>query len=44
MSDVFSFGVLLFEIFALSTPWPNVLPVVAAAEVMGGKRMKVSVR
>lgn len=36
-SDVFSFGVLLFEIFKQSPPWPTMSPVQAAALVMSGK-------
>jgi len=39
-SDVFSFGVLLFEIFARDAPWNGMQVMVAAKNVMNGKRME----
>jgi serine/threonine protein kinase len=41
-SDVFSFGVLLYEIFARVPPWADLTPVQAAALVMGGKTLSLS--
>jgi hypothetical protein len=43
-SDVFAFGVLLFEIFAREAPWTGVANLVAAKKVMDGERMDVSSR
>jgi hypothetical protein len=43
-SDVFAFGVLLFEIFAREAPWKGVTNIVAATKVMAGERMDVSSR
>jgi predicted Ser/Thr protein kinase len=40
-SDVFAFGVLLFEIFARQTPWGSMHPYLVASEVTSGKRMDV---
>ena len=40
-SDLFSFGVLLFEIFARSKPWPNKQDLAAVTAAVGkGERMK----
>jgi serine/threonine protein kinase len=38
-TDVFSFGVLLFEIFAREPPWKDVNNVVACQKVLNGERM-----
>ncbi len=38
-SDVFAFGVLLYEIFARSAPWPGVANVNVIAKVIAGGRM-----
>jgi serine/threonine protein kinase len=43
-SDVFAFGVLLFEIFKREAPWVGVSNIVTATKVMGGERMDVSSR
>ena len=43
-SDVFAFGVLLFEIFAMSAPWSSINAVTAASKVMNGERMQVGVK
>jgi hypothetical protein len=43
-SDVFAFGVLLFEIFAREAPWTGVANLMAASKVMDGERMDVSSR
>jgi hypothetical protein len=43
MSDVFAFGVLLYEIFALSPPWRDMQNFVAASDVLQGKRMTLDV-
>jgi len=40
-SDVFSYGVVLYEIFARSPPWPNVPHVEVASRVISGNRMKL---
>jgi serine/threonine protein kinase len=40
-SDVFAFGVLLYEIFARSTPWPGLANVNVIAQVITGKRMEL---
>jgi predicted Ser/Thr protein kinase len=40
-SDVFSFGVLLFEIFAREAPWKGVNLYVVAPKVIEGQRMAV---
>lgn len=36
-SDVFSFGVLLYEIYAREQPWANKTPIAAAGLVMQGR-------
>jgi serine/threonine protein kinase len=41
-TDVFSFGVLLFEIFAREAPWKDVNNMVACANVLKGDRMQLS--
>ena len=41
-SDVFSFGVLLYEIFAKSLPWPDCGNVEAAHAVLSGKRLSLT--
>lgn len=41
-SDVFAFGVLLFEIFKRELPWQGVPNFIAAAKIMNGERMDVS--
>lgn len=38
-SDVFAFGVLMYEIFERSVPWPGVANVNVITQVLGGKRM-----
>jgi hypothetical protein len=38
-SDVFAFGVVLFEIFTASPPWPGLAPLEVAAKVMGGETL-----
>jgi activated CDC42 kinase 1 len=38
-TDVFSFGVLLFEIFAREPPWKDVNNIVACQKVLNGERM-----
>jgi serine/threonine protein kinase len=38
-SDVFAFGVLLYEIFARSAPWPGLANVNVITQVITGKRM-----
>jgi serine/threonine protein kinase len=43
-SDVFSFGVLLFEIFKRESPWKGVSNLVTASKVLNGERMDVSSR
>jgi hypothetical protein len=43
-SDVFAFGVLLYEIFQREMPWQGVSNIVTAANVMRGERMDVSSR
>lgn len=43
-SDVFAFGVLLYEIFKREVPWQGVSNIVTAANVMRGERMDVSSR
>lgn len=43
-SDVFSFGVLLFEIFAREVPWSGVNNIMACQKVLNGERMKLSKR
>lgn len=40
-SDVFAFGVLLFEIFEQTSPWKGVTAVAAAHKVMSGQRLEV---
>jgi hypothetical protein len=40
-SDVFSFGVLLYEIFARSTPWPGLANVNVVLRVSKGERMEL---
>jgi len=40
-SDVFSFGVVLWEMLTCETPWPGVNLVQAAAEVLKGTRMEI---
>ncbi len=40
-SDVFAFGVLLYEIFARSTPWPGLANVNVITQVITGKRMEL---
>jgi hypothetical protein len=40
-SDVFAFGVLLYEIFARSAPWPRVANVNVITQVITGKRMEL---
>jgi len=40
-SDVFAFGVLLWEIFTQSRPWPNMVPAFVAISVMDGRRMEI---
>ena len=39
-SDVFAFGVLLYEIFARSAPWPGVANVNVLSKVLAGERME----
>jgi serine/threonine protein kinase len=41
-SDVFAFGVLLFEIFKQEEPWKGESHIVVATKVMAGERMAVS--
>jgi hypothetical protein len=41
-SDVFAFGVLLYEIFARSTPWAGVANVNVITQVLRGNRMELS--
>jgi serine/threonine protein kinase len=43
-SDVFAFGVLLFEIFQREPPWKGVSLAMTAAKIMMGERMDVSSR
>jgi hypothetical protein len=38
---VFAFGVLLYEIFARSTPWPGLANVNVITQVITGKRMEL---
>jgi hypothetical protein len=38
-SDVFAFGVVLFEIFTASPPWPGLAPLEVAAKIMGGETL-----
>jgi serine/threonine protein kinase len=38
-TDVFSFGVLLFEIFAREAPWKDVNNIVACNKILNGERM-----
>ena len=38
-SDVFAFGVLLYEIFAREAPWPGVANVNVLSKVLAGERM-----
>jgi serine/threonine protein kinase len=40
-SDVFAFGVLLYEIFARSTPWPGLANVNVVLRVAKGERMEL---
>jgi hypothetical protein len=40
-SDVFAFGVLLYEIFARSAPWPGLANVNAVLRVSKGERMEL---
>ena len=40
-SDVFAFGVLLFEIFARSAPWPEMNPLAAGNLVVAGQRTEI---
>jgi serine/threonine protein kinase len=40
-SDVFSFGVLLYEIFARSVPWPGLANVNVVLRVSKGERMEL---
>jgi hypothetical protein len=40
-SDVFAFGVLLFEIFAGEAPWAGVSNISVITQVVGGRRMAV---
>jgi serine/threonine protein kinase len=40
-SDVFAFGVLLYEIFARSAPWPGLANVNVITQVITGKRMEL---
>jgi serine/threonine protein kinase len=40
-SDVFAFGVLLYEIFAQSTPWPGLANVNVVLRVSKGERMEL---
>jgi serine/threonine protein kinase len=40
-SDVFAFGVLLYEIFARSTPWPGLANVNVVLRVSKGERMEL---
>ncbi len=39
-SDVFAFGVLLYEIFARSAPWPGLANINVATRVIAGTRMQ----
>jgi len=41
-SDVFAFGVLLFEIFMLEPPWKGHSNIVAATKVLAGEHLDVS--
>jgi hypothetical protein len=43
-SDVFAFGVLLFEIFNREPPWRGVSNIITATKVVNGERMDVSSR
>ena len=40
-SDVFAFGVLLFEIFARSAPWPEMNMFLVQIKVTAGERMEI---
>ena len=40
-SDVFSFGVVIYEIVTCSNPWPQCTPMEAAHEVMRGNTMTI---
>ena len=41
-SDVFAFGVLLYEIYSCSEPWPELTNVEAAGNVLHGDRMDLT--
>jgi hypothetical protein len=43
-SDVFAFGVLLYEIFKREVPWQGVSNIITATKVVNGERMDVSSR
>jgi len=40
-SDVFSFGVLIYEVFAKELPWKGLTPVSAAQGILEGKTLKL---
>jgi predicted Ser/Thr protein kinase len=40
-SDVFAFGVVLYEIFTASPPWAGLTPLEVAAKVMGGATLEM---
>jgi len=40
-SDVFSYGVLLYEIVTQADPWPSMNPVAATVQILNGERMAI---